>query len=69
MICSDPQRRVTLAVLVGSAWPYPYMRLMTVAQRLAYLVANCALAASSYSLGQSINIAIWGETLTLQLQY
>jgi hypothetical protein len=53
---------VTLAVLAGSAWPYPYMRLMSVTQRLVYLVANCALAAWSYSLAESINSAVWGET-------
>jgi hypothetical protein len=38
------------------------MRLMTVTQRLGYLLANCALAAWSYGLGQNINTAIWGET-------
>lgn len=48
-------------MLVGSAWPYPYLRLMNVPQRLAYLVMNCALAAWSYSLGESVNTAIWGE--------
>ena len=55
-----------LAVLVGSAWPYPYMRLMSVTQRVGYLLANCALAAWSYSLGQNINTAIWGETPALR---
>ena len=58
--------RVMLAVLVGSAWPYPYMRLMSVTQRVGYLLANCALAAWSYSLGQNINTAIWGETPALR---
>jgi hypothetical protein len=55
-------------VLVGSAWPYPYMRLMSVTQRLGYLVANCALAAWSYSLGKKMNSAIWGETTKLRYQ-
>ena len=71
VVLTDMRRlpcRVTLAVLVGSAWPYPYMRLMSVTQRLGYLVANCALAVWSYSLGKSINSAIWGETATLRYQ-
>jgi hypothetical protein len=49
---------------VGSAWPYPYLRLMSVPQLLAYLVANCGLAAWSYSLGECINTAIWGKLST-----
>ncbi|KDR12963.1 Androgen-induced protein 1 [Zootermopsis nevadensis] len=52
---------VTLAVLLGSAWPYPYMRLMSVTQRLGYVVANCALAVWSYHLGEMINTAFWGK--------
>jgi hypothetical protein len=37
------------------------MRLMSVPQRLGYLTANCALAAISYSWGEAINTAFWGE--------
>ncbi|XP_023714275.1 androgen-dependent TFPI-regulating protein-like isoform X2 [Cryptotermes secundus] len=52
---------VALTVLVGSAWPYPYLRLMSIPQLLAYLVANCGLAAWAYSLGEYINTAVWGR--------
>jgi hypothetical protein len=64
LLLSDANRspcRVALTVLVGSAWPYPYLRLMNVPQLLAYLVANCGLAAWSYSVGECVNTAIWGK--------
>ncbi|PSN57172.1 hypothetical protein C0J52_01481 [Blattella germanica] len=51
---------VVFCVLVGGAWPYPYLQRMTVAQRLTYLLINCALAAWSYSASDVINAAVWG---------
>ena len=68
-LLSDPSRspcRVALIVLVGSAWPYPYLRLMSIPQLLAYLVANCGLAAWAYSLGEYINTAAWGKLSALR---
>lgn len=68
-LLSDASRspcRVTLIVLVGSAWPYPYLRLMSIPQLLVYLVANCGLAAWAYSLGEYINTAVWGKISALR---
>ncbi|XP_069692278.1 androgen-induced gene 1 protein-like isoform X2 [Periplaneta americana] len=52
---------VILAVLIGSAWPYTFLKYMTMTEKLGYLMANCALAAWSYSLGEYINTIIWGK--------
>ncbi|KAJ9596567.1 hypothetical protein L9F63_012400 [Diploptera punctata] len=56
---------VTFAVLIGSSWPYPFLKQMTVLQRLCFLLGNCVLAAYSYSAGHYINSAAWKHRTTV----